>query len=103
MCDAPQGVCRYFTTYSGVRLPLKLTQELEESAIANRNTFFRGYFDAEGRMTGFQKVQYGEVELEHRYAYGSDGTLSHASIIDAEGEITALRFSENGAAILPES
>lgn len=87
-----QGECRYFATYSGVRLPLKLTQELEADAIVNRNTFFRGYFDAQDRLTGFQKVVYGEIEMEHRYAYTPNGALYQAEIIDAEGERTLLNF-----------
>ena len=47
--------CRYFTTYSGVKLPFKLVGELGEHEIRNRNTFFRGYFDADGVLLGFRK------------------------------------------------
>lgn len=39
---------RYFTSYSGVKLPLKLVGELDEADMRNRNTFFRGHFD--GRL-----------------------------------------------------
>jgi hypothetical protein len=51
-----QGNCRYFVTYSGVKLPLKLSQPLDENALNNRNTFFQAYFDAHERMTGLQKL-----------------------------------------------
>jgi len=94
-----QPICRYFSTYSGVRLPLKLSQPLEEHAIANRNTYFCGYFDQEGRITGFQKMVYSEVELEHRYTYHPNGTLKQAEIIDTEQEVTLLNFDENGVGI----
>ncbi len=93
-----QGTCRYFSTYSGVKLPIKLSQELEESAIANRNTFFRGYFDAQARMTGFQKIVYGEVELQHRYEFHANGTLKQAEITNLEQETTLMQFDENGVA-----
>jgi len=96
MTNEFHGECRYFVTYSGVKLPLKLSQPLDESALNNRNTFFRAWFDEGERMTGFQKMVYGEVEMQHRYEYYASGTLKRAEIIDAEGEATALDF-EDGA------
>lgn len=95
MTSELQGECHYFATYSGVKLPLKLVQALDPGAIVNRNTFFRGYFDTEGRLTSFQKVVYGEIEMEHRYAYHPDGVLIQAEIIDAEGDATTLNFGED--------
>jgi hypothetical protein len=84
------ATCRYFITYSGVKLPFKLVSELGEHEIRNRNTFFRGYFAADDVLLGFQKVVYGEVELEHKYTYGEDGVLKQAEITDADGEITII-------------
>ena len=83
--------CRYFTTYSGVKLPFKLVGELGEHEIRNRNTFFRGYFDADGVLLGFQKVVYGDVELEHQYSYDDEGNLRQAEITDADREVTMMR------------
>lgn len=85
-------ICRYFTTYSGVKLPFKLVSELEEHEIRNRNTFFQGYFDADGVLLSFQKMVYGEVELEHKYTYDADGNLKQAEITDADGEVSHLSF-----------
>jgi len=96
MNDELQGECRFFVTYSGVKLPLKLSQPLEEDALNNRNTFFRGYFDAHDRISGLQKMVYGEIELEHRYEYYDNGILKQAEVIDAEGEVTTLHFDESG-------
>ncbi len=39
-----------------------------------------------------QKMVSGEVEMEHRHEYRIDGRLASACIIDAEGEVTELRF-----------
>ncbi|MDD5394365.1 MAG: DUF6156 family protein [Thiothrix sp.] len=83
-------VCRYFTTYSGVKLPFKLVGELGEHEIHNRNTFFRGYFDADGVLLGFQKIVYGDVELEHQYSYDAEGNLRQAKITDADGKSVLL-------------
>jgi len=91
------GECRYFVTYSGVKLPLKLSQPLEESALSNRNTFFRAWFDGQERMTGLQKMVYSEVELEHRYEYYDSGSLKRAEITNADEEVTILHFGEDGA------
>lgn len=82
--------CRYFTTYSGIKLPFKLTAELTEAEIHNRNTFFRGYFDGAGVMHAFQKVVYGEIEQEHRYTFDDNGALLKAEIIDEDGEVTVV-------------
>lgn len=81
---------RYFTAYTGVALPFKLVGELEASETDNRNTFFAGIFDDEGRLLSFQKRVYGEIEMEHRYDYGDDGRLTRAEIVDADGEMTVV-------------
>jgi len=81
---------RYFTTYSGIKLPFRLTAELTEAETDNRNTFFKGYFDAAGVMHAFEKVVYGEIEQEHRYTYGEDGALVRAEIFDEEREMTVV-------------
>lgn len=81
---------RYFTTYSGVSLPFNLTAELSEAETQNRNTFFRGCFDTDGRLQSFQKVVYGEIELEHRYQYGDAGELLRTEVVDEDGEVTVV-------------
>ena len=82
--------CRYFTTYSGVSLPINLTAELSEAETRNRNTFYRGWFDAAGRLQSFQKMVYGEIEQEHRYSYDEEGKLLSAEIVDEDGEVTVV-------------
>lgn len=89
---------RYFVTYSGIKLPFNLTSELQEHEIKNRNTYFKGYFDAEDRLTGFDKLAYGDIELQHRYSYHANGKLSAAEITDIEGETTMLLFDATGNA-----
>jgi len=100
--DIENCVCRYFVSYSGVKLPLQLVNELvNESELQNRNTFFRGYFDAEKRLLLCQKLVYGEVELEHKYSYHDNGALRLAEITDVDDELTLLHFDEAGLP-LPE-
>lgn len=92
--------CRYFISYSGVKLPLKLVNELpDESHLENRNTYFRGCYDADQRLMLLEKLVYGDVELRHVYTYHSSGILAEAEITDADGEIEVLRFDETGAAL----
>jgi hypothetical protein len=83
---------RFFVTYTGVKLPIKLVNELQPSEVENRNTFFRGYFDEQDRLTGFDKLAYGETELSHRYVYHANGKLERAKITDLDGEITEMKF-----------
>jgi YD repeat-containing protein len=87
-----RGTLRFFVTYTGVKLPFKLVNELQTSEVENRNTFFRGYFDELDRLTGFDKIAYSEVELKHRYAYHANGKLQQAEVTDIDGEVTVLNF-----------
>jgi hypothetical protein len=96
MSDEIPGPCRYFLSYAGVSLPLKLVTELEPAQLENRNTYFRGYFDEQQRLTALQKIVYGDIELDHRYTYHGNGALSQAEITDADGELTVLEFDEQG-------
>lgn len=91
--------CRYFVSYSGVKLPLNLVNPVEAEALSNRNTFIRAYFDASGALTGFDKMVYGEVELAHRYEYHPNGTLKLAHITMLEEDPVTLTFDETGAQI----
>lgn len=95
--ETPIGDCRYFISYSGVKLPLKLVNPLSD--IDNRNTYFRGYFDDDGRLILCQKVVYGEIELQHRYRYGGNGVLQEAEITDADGEVNVLQFDGEGQVV----
>lgn len=96
MNDILPGDCRHFLTYSGVALPLNLVSPLDD--VGHRNTYYRGYFDGEQRLTGCQKVVYGEVETQHRYRYHANGQLQQAEITDADGDVTLLDFDEQGDA-----
>lgn len=85
MLTSPTSTQRYFLTYSGVTLPLRLTEELTLDALRNRNTYFQADYDAAGRMLWLEKRVYGEVEMRHDYEWGSDGSLRKA-IISTEDE-----------------
>ena len=91
---------RYFVSYSSVKLPLNLVNELVAASDRdNRNTFFLGIYDEQQRLIRCEKQVYGEIELLHQYQYHSNGVLSLAEITDADGEVTVLRFDELGNAI----
>lgn len=89
------GEIRHFLTYTGVKLPFTLVTPLAAHEVENRNTWFKGYFDAK-RLLGFDKMVYGEVELAHRYSYHDDGSLARAEITDIDGETTVLEFAHPG-------
>jgi hypothetical protein len=100
MTDDTGSECRFFVTYSGARLPLRLVEPIAPEALSNRNTFIRGYFDAAGALTGFDKVVYGEVELAHRYEYHANGVLSRADIVMMDEDPVTLTFDEAGEQLL---
>jgi len=94
MSDIESGEWRYFLSYTGIKLPLKLVTPLEEDQIRNRNTYFSARFDAEGRLAVCRKIVYGEQEFEHRYSYAENGTLRRAEITDDLDETQVLEFAE---------
>jgi hypothetical protein len=77
---------RYFLSYSGVQLPLQLVEELQESALKNRNTWFCADYDDAGRVIRIEKIVYGEVEMTHVYKYDSTGRLSEATVLSGDGD-----------------
>ncbi|MGC2778826.1 MAG: DUF6156 family protein [Bradyrhizobium sp.] len=91
--------CRFFVSYTGVKLPLRLVTAIAPEQLSNRNTFIRGYFDAAGALTGFEKIVYGEIELTHRYGYHANGVLSRAEIVMLDEDPVTLNFDENGAPV----
>ncbi|WP_294537786.1 DUF6156 family protein [uncultured Rhodoblastus sp.] len=88
--------CRFFLATSGVKLPLKLVNQIEPEALTNRNTYIRAFYDAGGRLSRFQKIVYGDVELSHVYDYDAAGQLRRAEILMLDEEPTVLTF--DGAA-----
>jgi Family of unknown function (DUF6156) len=90
--------CRYFVSYSGIKLPLKLVNEISEIGLLNRNTYYRGYFDNQDKLLLCQKIVYGEVESEHQYEYYDSGGLKDAQITD-DDEVRKIHFNELGKMI----
>lgn len=95
MNQEQQTECRFFVSYTGIKLPLKLVNEITEASLNNRNTYYRGYFDTQDRMLLCQKVVYGEVESEHQYQYYECGVLKHAQITE-DDEVHEIHFNELG-------
>ncbi|HQS10656.1 MAG: hypothetical protein B7Y12_12460 [Rhizobiales bacterium 24-66-13] len=97
MAEPAEEHCRFFVSYTGVKLPFTLVNAIETDGLSNRNTFIRAYFDPKGVLRGFDKMVYGEVELSHRYAYHPNGRLKRAEIVMLDEEPAALSFDETGA------
>lgn len=84
---------RYFLTYSGVSLPLRLTEELTADTLRNRNTYFQAAFDANERMVWLEKRVYGEVEMRHDYEWNEQGHLRQATISTQDEEPQVRTFA----------
>jgi len=94
---------RYYLSYTGISLPLKLVSPLTESEIANRNTWFGVCLDDDGRVVLIHKRVYGDVELTHRYQYDVSGRLRTAEIISADDEGQRLHFDDTGQVTAQEA
>lgn len=97
--DADRVACRYFLSYTGIKLPFNLVSPLSEEGLGHRNTYIRAYYDGAGRLTGFEKVVYGEVELTHSYGYHANGTLRRAVVAMLDEEPSELLYDEVGALV----
>ncbi len=75
-------ITRYFLSYSSVKLPLKLVNEITEADLNYRNFYYLGVFNAAGQLLNCRKIVYGEVESEHHYRYDDNGVLTWAQIIE---------------------
>lgn len=95
MNSEQQAECRYFVSYSGIKLPLKLVNEISEVGLINRNTYYRGYFDGQDKLLLCQKIVYGEVESEHKYQYFDNGVLRQAQIAE-DDEVNVIQYNELG-------
>ncbi|MDX1812346.1 MAG: DUF6156 family protein [Gammaproteobacteria bacterium] len=99
MDDLSNHECRYFVSYSGIKLPLKLVNPLDDESLQNRNTYYRGYFNNAEQIVACHKVVYGEIEQAHNYEYYENGVLKRAEISMGEDELTVLSYDEQGAPI----
>ena len=86
---------RFCLSYSGIKLPLKLVSEIDQTSTENRNTFFAEKHDNQGRPVEIVKLVYGEVALCHQYTYAENGALSQAVITDSDGETSVLDFTSS--------
>lgn len=96
------GECRFFITYTGVKMPFRLVEPIPEAQLTHRNTFIRAWFDASGQLTGFDKMVYGEVELAHRYSYHGNGALKRAEVRMVDEDTVVVAFDEAGSPMRPE-
>lgn len=83
---------RYFLSYTGIGLPLKLTGELQAADLRNRNTWFEARYDAQGRVQSIVKQVYGEVEMSHLYHYDDQGRLLSATVQTGDEEPRVLQL-----------
>jgi YD repeat-containing protein len=88
----PSRNYRYFISYSGIKLPLNLVNEINLEQLHNRNTFYRAAYDEQGRMILCQKVIYSEVDTQHEYAYDTNGNLIFARVTEGD-EVRELHFA----------
>ena len=97
--DKQELQCRYFTSYTGVQLPLKLVNELDAEGVDKRITYFIGYYDEDERLKIIEKFVYGEIEFSHHYEYNEDDELVKAILIEDDELPRTLVFDKQGMAL----
>jgi len=87
---------RFFTSYSGLMLPLKLVGEVSLEELKNRNTYFEAIYDEKSRLIICSKMVYGETDMKHQYKYRDNDTLEEAIIFNSGEEEQRLVFDQDG-------
>lgn len=77
---------RYFTSYTGTALPLKLVGPLDADQVDGRISYFEASYDDDERVLSILKVVYGEVEFAHCYEYADDGKLLTVTLTEGDEE-----------------
>ncbi len=90
--------CRYFISYTGIKLPLLLVNELDSDGLDNRITYFKAYYDDHDRVKIIEKVVYGEIEFIHHYEYNQQGVLEKAILLEGDEMPRTLVFDSQGCA-----
>lgn len=83
---------RHFLTYRSAGLPLTLTEELAETELRHRNTWFEARHDGAGRLVAIDQRVYGDIEMQHRHDDDADGRLCRATVTLGENEPTVREF-----------
>lgn len=91
--------CRCYTSYTGIKLPLKLVNELNDDDMDKRITYFKGYFDAQDQLKIIEKVVYDEIEFSHHYEYNDDGVISKVIMVEDDALPRTLVFDGDGHAV----
>lgn len=91
--------CRYFISYTGVKLPLQLVNELDADRLENRITYFKAYYDGQGRVKIIEKLVYGEIEFVHHYEYDQDDALQKAILLEGEELPRTMVFDKQGQSL----
>ena len=94
---------RFFASFVGIGLPLRLISELEPSATIHRNTYFIAYYDDVGRLTRCDETVCGGRILSHVYEYYASGLLKSAGVrSDDDDDRGVIFYDENGEGLAPE-
>jgi len=87
---------RYFVTYTGVKPPVKLLDEMPATGLTNRNTYFRGWYNADEQLVKLEKAVYDGIELRHDYLYHPNGRIAQATIELPGEQTTVMTWDDEG-------
>ncbi len=92
--DKSTLITRYFISYSGITLPLKLVNEIKDD-VEKRISYFIAYY-SNNLLLKIEKMVYGEIEFTHDYSYDDCGKISRAIITEEDEEPRTMIFDEQG-------
>lgn len=97
--DTKSTETKYFATFSGYNIPLKLTEEIPKELALKRDAYYVGFYDEDQRLTCVEKYLDGALFFRHSYFYREDGSLRESKTVNSEGIETVSYFDENGRKI----
>ena len=93
---------RYFVSYTGVKLPLRLINELDARSLDQRITYFTGYYNNKNQLMIIEKVVYGEIEFSHHYEYDENGKLIKAIMVEDDEQPRTPMIEPTGKVLEPQ-
>jgi hypothetical protein len=87
---------KYFGTFVGYDLPLKLRENLFRTEAEERGTYYIAHYDSVGRLEEVRKVHTGATFFVHKYTYDAQGILVEARITNKAGEVSILKRGPDG-------
>lgn len=99
MDNERQVEIRYYGTFSGYNIPLKLSEELTQPEALRRKSYYVGFYNETQSLFRVEKYLNGSLFFQHNYFYHENGSIRENRIVNSDGITTTNHFDAKGKQI----